>query len=64
VLHSLYVMCPLLLVWLCVLWFECGALFWVTCIFVFCLIVVPLPLGKNPSAVQLNNNNDDDDDNF
>jgi hypothetical protein len=29
----------------CVL-FECGVL---------CLIVVPLPLGKNPFAVQLNN---------
>jgi hypothetical protein len=24
---------------------------------VFCLIVVPLPPGKNPFAVQLNNNN-------
>jgi hypothetical protein len=27
------------------------------CIFVLCLIVVPLPQGKNPFAVQLNNNN-------
>jgi hypothetical protein len=27
------------------------------CIFVSCLIVVPLPLGKPPFAVKLNNNN-------
>jgi hypothetical protein len=28
-----------------------------TCMFVLCLILVPLPPGKNPIAVQLNNNN-------
>jgi hypothetical protein len=28
-----------------------------TCIFMLCLIVVPLLPGKNPFAVQLNNNN-------
>jgi hypothetical protein len=27
------------------------------CIFVLCLIVLPLPPGKAPLAVQLNNNN-------
>jgi hypothetical protein len=40
-------------VW-CVL-FERGVIFCVIC--VFCLIVVPLPPGKNPFAVQFNNNN-------
>jgi hypothetical protein len=30
------------------------------CIFVLCLIVVPLPPGKTPFAIQLNNNDDDD----
>jgi hypothetical protein len=32
--------------------------------FVLCLIVVPLPPGINPSAVQLNNNNNNDNSNI
>jgi hypothetical protein len=32
------------------------------CIFVLCLIVVPLPQGKNPFAVQLNSNNNNNND--
>jgi hypothetical protein len=42
-------------VW-CVL-FELGVILCDMCIFVLCLIVVPLPQGKTPFAVQLNNNN-------
>jgi hypothetical protein len=30
---------------------------------VLCLIVVPLPLGKNPFAIQLNNNNNNNNNN-
>jgi hypothetical protein len=37
---------------LCAVLFERGVVFCV-----LCLIVVPLPPGKNTSAVQLNNNN-------
>jgi hypothetical protein len=37
--------------------FECVVLFCVTNIIcVLCLIVVPLPPGKNPSADEINNN--------
>jgi hypothetical protein len=40
-------------------------IFRVTCIFVLCLTVVPLPPGKNPFAVQLyyNNNNNNNNNN-
>jgi hypothetical protein len=41
----------------CVL-FECGVLFCV-----LCLIVVPLPPGTNPFAVEINDDDDDDDNN-
>jgi hypothetical protein len=37
---------------LCFVWVWCDI-----CIFVLCLIVVPLPPGKNLIAIQLNNNN-------
>jgi hypothetical protein len=41
----------------CVL-FERGVLFCVMCVTsVLCLILVPLPPGKNPFAVKINNNN-------
>jgi type IV secretory pathway component VirB8 len=36
----------------CCVLFECGVLFCVLCV-----IVVPLPRGTNPFAVQINNNN-------
>jgi hypothetical protein len=42
---------------LCAVLFECCVVFCVMCIFVCCLIVVPLSPGKAPFAVQLNNNN-------
>jgi hypothetical protein len=34
------------------------------CIFVCCLIVVPLPPGKNPFVVQFNNNNNNNNSNW
>jgi hypothetical protein len=37
----------------CCVLFERGALFCVMCIFVLCVIVVPLPPGKNPFVVQI-----------
>jgi hypothetical protein len=43
----------------CCALFEYG----VICVFLCCLIVVPLPLGKNPLAVQLNDDDDDDNNN-
>jgi hypothetical protein len=44
----------------CYVLFEPGMLFPVDMsIFVFCLMVVPLPPGKYPFSVQLNNNNTD-----
>jgi hypothetical protein len=52
------VMFTLLCVYFCVLCsFDC-VLFCVMCVVcVLCLMVVPLPLGKNPFAVKVNNNN-------
>jgi hypothetical protein len=51
VLYSFRVMCPLLCS------FECCVILCDMGICVLCLIVVPLPQGKNPFAVQLHNNN-------
>jgi hypothetical protein len=44
---------------MCLLLFVCCVLFerGVLCVFLLCLIVVPLLQGKNQFAVQLNNNN-------
>jgi hypothetical protein len=41
----------------CRVFFERGSTLCGMCIFVLCIILVPLPLGKTPFAVQLNNNN-------
>jgi hypothetical protein len=41
----------------CYVLFERCVLFCVICVFLCCLIVVPLSLDKNPFSVQLNNNN-------
>jgi hypothetical protein len=51
--------CPLFLCsFVCYVLFERGVLFCVMCAScVLCLIVVPLPPGKNPFAVKTNTNN-------
>jgi hypothetical protein len=42
----------------CCVLFDRGILFCVMCdICVLCLIVVPLPPGRNPFTVKINNNN-------
>jgi hypothetical protein len=42
----------------CCVFFERGVLVCVICVFrVLCLILLPLPPGKNQFALQLNNNN-------
>jgi hypothetical protein len=48
--NLLYLLCS----FVCFDLFEGGVTFCVICVFLLFLIVVPLPPGKNPFAVQLN----------
>jgi hypothetical protein len=58
ILHSYKTICKIIIVVLCVVFHLIVVLFCVMrVICLLCLIVLPLPLGKNPFAVKINNNN-------